>query len=179
MCWGSTDQRFQVELTKTVTNGSPRTEDISSSTKLKCNTKSSCESEIVGVDDVISVMLWSLYFIQAQGHDMSNVRLFQDNKSTILLENNGKMTSSSRTKHIKNKYFFITDIIEQGDIVVEWKPTDEMWIDINTKPKMGLPFRKDRAMLMNCPINLPDESLPGQRGSQKSVLTGHMDTGKL
>ena len=89
------------------------------------------------------------------------------------------MSSSSRTKHIKNKYFFITDMIEQGDVVVEWKPTDDMWIDINNKPKMGLPFRKDRAMLMNFPINLPDESLPGQRGSQKSVLTVHRDTGKL
>ena len=26
LCWGSTNQRFQVELTKTVTDGSPRTE---------------------------------------------------------------------------------------------------------------------------------------------------------
>lgn len=132
---------------------------ISSSTKQKTNSKSACESELIGVDDNISAMLWSLYFMQEQGVDITNVRLYQDNKSTILLENNGKMSSSKRTKHIKAKFFFITDRIEQGDVTVEWLPTDKMWVDINTKPKTGLPYRRDRAMMMNCPIDLPDETI--------------------
>jgi hypothetical protein len=33
--------------------------------------------------------------------------------------------------------FLITDHIEHRDIVVEWLPTDKMWVDINTKPKQG------------------------------------------
>jgi hypothetical protein len=111
---------------------------ISVSNKQCINTKSACESKLVGVDDWVSTMLWSLYFMQEQGHDVSNIRLFQDNKSTILLENNGKMSSSKRTKHIKSKYFFITDKVKQGDVIVEYKPTDEMWCNVNTKPKEGV-----------------------------------------
>ena len=34
-----------------------------------------------------------------------------------------------------------------------------MWIDVNTKPKQGTPFKIDRGYLMNCPINVPDETL--------------------
>lgn len=33
---------------------------INSSLRQKINTKSSCETELVGVDDVISVVLWAL-----------------------------------------------------------------------------------------------------------------------
>jgi hypothetical protein len=59
---------------------------ISVSNKQCIKTKSACESKLVGVDDWVSTMLWSLYFMQEQGHDVSNIRLFQDNKSTILVE---------------------------------------------------------------------------------------------
>jgi hypothetical protein len=67
------------------------------------------------------------------------------------------MSSSKRTKHIKFKYFFITDKIEQGEIIVEYKPTGEMWCDVSTKPKEGTPFKKDRAMHQNCLLDWPDE----------------------
>lgn len=86
-------------------------------------------------------------------------QIYQDNKSTICLENNGKMSSSKRTKHIKAKFFFITDKIAQGDVVVEHLPTTELSIDVISKPKQGLPFRGDRAMLMNCPVDLEDETI--------------------
>jgi hypothetical protein len=117
---------------------------LSGSNKQKTNSKSACETELIRVDDYISLVLWSLYFIQAQGIDMSNARIYQDNKSTILPENNRKMSSSKHTKHIKSKFFFITDRIHQGEVVVEYLPTKEMWIDVNTKPKQGFPFRRDR-----------------------------------
>ena len=104
------------------------------------------------------VILWALYFIQAQGYNMIHALVYQDNQSAMLLERNGKMSSSKRTKHIKMKYFFVTDKIEQGEVVVEHMPTDKMWIDVNTKPKMGRPFRVDRSMIMNCPVDLPPSS---------------------
>jgi hypothetical protein len=122
---------------------------ISGSNKQRINTKSICKSELVGVDNWVSTMLWSLFFMQEQGHDVSNIRVSQDNKSTILLENNGKMSTSKRTKHVKSKYFFITDKIEQGDVIVEYKPTGEMWCDINTKLKEGAGFKKARSMHQN------------------------------
>lgn len=46
---------------------------VSSSNKQKVNTRSACESELVGVDDACPTLLWSLYFIQGQGVNMKNV----------------------------------------------------------------------------------------------------------
>ena len=98
---------------------------------------------------------------------MSHTLIYQDNKSSILLKVNGKMSSSKRMKHIKSKYFFVTDKVAKGEVVIEHKPTKEMWIDVNTKPKQGTPFKIDRDYLMNCPINVPDETLvlPRKAGS--------------
>ena len=66
-------------------------------------------SVLVGVDDAMPKVLCSLYFIQEQGYDMTHALIYQDNKSSILLEVNGKRSSTKRMKHIKNKYFFVTD----------------------------------------------------------------------
>ena len=63
---------------------------ISYSTKQKLNTRSSTESEIVGVDDFMPSILWTRNFMNAQDYDVTENIIFQDNKSAILLEKNGK-----------------------------------------------------------------------------------------
>ena len=95
-------------------------------------------------------MLWSLHFIQAQGYETECVGLYQDNISTQLLIKNGKMSSGKKTKHIKAKFFFIKDRVDDGEIKVIDCPTEEMWGDIMTKPLQGTAFREMRAELMNC-----------------------------
>ncbi len=132
---------------------------VNVSFRQKCNTKSSTETELVDVNDVLSKVLWSLYFIRAQGHDTKRAQIYQDNKSAILLSTNGRFSSSKRMKDIKHKYFFVTDKVADGDILVEYKPTTAMWADISTKPKQGSAFRLDRSEMMNCPVDLPD-SIP-------------------
>jgi hypothetical protein len=47
--------------------------------------------------------------MKAQGYGVKDNVLFEDNKSSIILEKNGKASSSKRTKHINIRYFFITD----------------------------------------------------------------------
>jgi hypothetical protein len=59
-----------------------------SSTKQKLNTQSSTESEIVGADDFMLAICWTQYFMEAQRYQVQDNILFQDNKSTILLEKN-------------------------------------------------------------------------------------------
>ena len=86
---------------------------VSFSHKHKLNTLSSTESELVGVDDAMPKILWTLEMIRAQGYDVSHAMLYQDNKSAILLEVNGKLSSSKKTKHIKMKFFFIKDQAEK------------------------------------------------------------------
>jgi hypothetical protein len=60
------------------------------SKKQKINTRSSTESELVGVQDVAPQMLWTRYFIEAQGYKLHELVLNQDNMSAMLLETNGK-----------------------------------------------------------------------------------------
>ena len=141
------------------------------SNKLKNNTRSSTESELVGVDRYMPQMLWSLYFIREQGYDVKHIELHQDNISAQLLEINGKFSSSSKTKHIKAKIFFVKDKVDDGDIVIKDCPTEVMWADILTKPLQGKAFREMRAVLMNCPIDYIDELdvRSQQRGIAKSA----------
>jgi hypothetical protein len=115
---------------------------IVSSTKQKLNTQSSTETEIVGADDFMPAIFWTYYFIKAQGYDIKDNVLFQDNKSSILLENNGKASRSKRTKHINIRYFFITDRIIKEEVSVVWFPTGDMIGDYATKPLQGALFRK-------------------------------------
>ena len=118
------------------------------STKQKLNTRSSTESEVVGVDDFMPLILWTKNFLDAQGYSIKHNIIFQDNKSAILLEANGKASSGKRTKHINIRYFFVTDRIQKGDVEVEWCPTADMTGDFFTKPLQGALFKKFRDLIM-------------------------------
>jgi hypothetical protein len=74
---------------------------VVTSTKQKLNTRSSTISEVVAVDDMIPKILWTWLFMQEQGIKVTDNILYQDNKSAILLEKNGRASSSKWTKHIK------------------------------------------------------------------------------
>jgi len=69
---------------------------IVSSTKQTLNTRSSTESELVSVDDMMLIVVWSWYFLMAQGYGVTQNLLPQDNTSFILLERNGKASSGNR-----------------------------------------------------------------------------------
>ena len=81
------------------------------SSKQKLNTKSSTEADLVGVHDVLTQVIWTRYFIKEQGHMIQDNVIYQDNQSAIRLEKNGKQFSSKRTRHIKIRYYLITDRI--------------------------------------------------------------------
>jgi hypothetical protein len=46
--------------------------------------------------------------------------ILQDNTSTIQLENNGRRSSGKRTRHINIRYFYITDQIKEGNVLVTY-----------------------------------------------------------
>jgi hypothetical protein len=104
------------------------------SRKVKLNTRSSTETELVTADMYMPEMLWSLYFIQNQGYKPECVGLYQDKVSTQLLIKNGLFSSGKKTKHVKVKFFFIKDWVDNGEIKAIDCPAEEMWADILTKP---------------------------------------------
>ena len=62
---------------------------VSISSKQKVNARSSTEAELIGIDDIISNVLWAKLFMQHQGIEIKHNIVYQDNKSTILLAENG------------------------------------------------------------------------------------------
>ena len=120
------------------------------STRQKLNTRSSTETELIAVDDCMPQIMWTRYFLEAQGYKCRDNIVYQDNKSTILLSDNGRASSSKRTRHINIRYFFVTDRIKAKDVRVEYCPTKEMVADFFTKPLQGALFYKLRKHIMNC-----------------------------
>jgi hypothetical protein len=99
------DMRGHTSGVMTMETGFP----LNKSTKQKLNTRSSTESEIVAVDNLIPQILWVCLFLKAQGFAVSDNILYQDNKSAMLLETNGRASSSKRTRHIKIRYYYVAD----------------------------------------------------------------------
>ncbi len=135
---------------------------ISPCGKQKLNTRSLTESELVGVDDLMSLIIWSHNFLKAQGYTVVDNILHQDNRSAILLEKNGKMSSGKHTKHITIRFFFVTDRIRAGEISPKWCPTGEMIADFLTKLLQQAMFWKFRDLLMGVVPTVNTNKLPAQ-----------------
>jgi hypothetical protein len=118
------------------------------SKKQKLNTQSSTEAELVGADDASTLILWTKLFMEAQGYGINSNVLYQDNKSTILLEKNGKKSSGPRTRALNIRYFFLTDQVEKGNVMIDFCPTDDMIADYMTKPLQGAKFLKFKKLIM-------------------------------
>jgi len=121
------------------------------SCKQKLNTKSSTEAELVAVDDAMGQVLWTRHFLAAQGQHVPTTTIYQDNKSTILLAENGRSSSSKRTRHINVRYFFVADKIKKGEVKVAFCPTTNMLADFFTKPLQGSTFKRMRSIILNMP----------------------------
>ena len=116
--------------------------------KQKLNSRSSTEAELIGVDDAITQVLWTKLFMEAQGYPIEKNILYQDNKSSILLETNGRSSAGKRSRAINIRYFFVTDQVELGNVHIEYMPTDELWGDFMTKSLQGEKFRKFRELIL-------------------------------
>ena len=116
----------------------------STSTRQKINGKSSTEAELIGVDDVMGIVVWTRNFLQAQGHDVKDNVVHQDNKSATSLEKNGKASSSKRTRHINMRYYFITDCIKVNELQVKYYLIDDIVAIYLTKPLQRAKFKNFR-----------------------------------
>ena len=122
------------------------------SRKQGMNTRSSTEAEVVGADEAVGSMLWSKLFLEEQGYPVKQNILFQDNKSSMLLEANGRKSAGKRSRHLNICLFFVTDQQEKGQIQIQYCPTDLLIGDYMTKPLHGKKFRHFRQEIMNLPM---------------------------
>ena len=80
---------------------------------------------------------------------MQKNAVYQDSLSAMLLENNGRKSSTKRTKHIELRYFFIHDQVQQDKVLIKHCPTLNMHADFFTKPLQGMLFYRLRDLIMN------------------------------
>ena len=149
------------------------------STRQKLTTRSSTEAELVAIDDCMSLILWTHYFLEAQGYGVDDAIIYQDNKSAILLEQNGRASSTRRTRHLNIRYFFVSDRIKKDEVHVQYCPTQNLLADYFTKPLQGATFRKFRDAIMNCHSGRSDihpsdhrSVLDRERANAQSHTTG-------
>ena len=123
---------------------------LSISCKQKTNCKSSCEAELVAVDDRIGSVLRVRHFLLAQGYKQAQtIIILQDNRSVILLEQNGIMSSTKRTKHINVRYYFVKSRIDAGEVIVQWISGEKLVGDFFSKPLSSSKFLRNRRKIMN------------------------------
>ena len=104
------------------------------SSKQKLNTKSSTETEIVGMSEYVPYNIWLSMFLKEQGDNLMDNVVFQDNQSAIQMETNGRNSCTGNSRHIHIRYFFVKDRIEKKEMRVEYCLTEYMLADYFTKP---------------------------------------------
>ena len=114
----------------------------------KINTKSSTEAELVGLGEYLPYNIWFLHYMRAQGYTIRSNTIYQDNKSAILMERNGRNSCTGNSRHINVRYFWIKDKVDKGEVKVEYLPTHLMVADFFTKPLVGSLFRTLREYIM-------------------------------
>jgi hypothetical protein len=119
------------------------------SIKQKLVTKSSTESELVALDESITYVPWITGLLDELTITYSKpIIVFQDNQSTIIMGNTGH-GNFRRTKHIKNKYYFVKQFVDDGTITLRYINTDNMLADVLTKTTTGQKFYKAIASILN------------------------------
>ena len=100
----------------------------------------------------LAQITWTRKFLEAQGFDVSDDIVCQDNKSAMSLEKNGRASAGKRSRHLDIRYFYVTDYIKKGDISLKFCPTDTMTADHMSKPTHGKKFHQFKKEIMNLMI---------------------------
>ena len=129
---------------------------------------------MVGIADALGIIMWTKYFMEVQGYSTECNILFQDNQSTILIAKNGRSLAGKKSKHIKNRYFLITDKVHQEDLEIRYKTTCEMLAEYQSNPQQGKLFQPMRSQLMNFHIDYNDneEHIKTHRPSLPKIEAG-------
>ena len=112
------------------------------------NTRSSTETKLVGADNASTMILWVLLFVESQNFGVDKNIIYQYNKSTVILENNDKKSSSKHTRALKIRYLFLTDQIEKGYLSVEYLPDLDIIGNFVSKILQGKMFQESRKLIM-------------------------------
>ena len=97
--------------------------------------QSSTEAEYMAVSEAAKQAIWIRHFLYSIGketvYNMAPTTIYEDNQGAIKLADNP--VNHPKTKHIAVRYHAIREHIANGEIRLEYLPTDRMVADGLTK----------------------------------------------
>ena len=117
------------------------------STKQPVVALSTCESELIATSTVGCGMEWARQFVQELGFTQLPIEIGVDNKCAmhLLVQGTG---SFKRAKHIKVRFFWVKDLIDDGVATLKYIPSEELVADMLTKATTGAKFKYLRKKLL-------------------------------
>ena len=108
---------------------------------------SSTEAEYMALSEATQEAVWLKAFMRELGEDAGYgaLKVYEDNQGAIALAKNPEF--HKRTKHIDIRYHFVREKVEDGQVVLECCPTQEMLADLMTKPIAAAQFDALRTKL--------------------------------
>ena len=102
--------------------------------------KSSGEAELIAENKVGDLVEWQIQFMEELGYKQKTVVMNIDSTCAMNMLKNGT-GSFKRAKHIKVRYFWLKELIDDEIIKLVYQPTNELVADILTKPLTGAQFQ--------------------------------------
>jgi hypothetical protein len=110
-----------------------------SSRKQKSVALSTAEAEYMAACEACTEAVWLRKLISDLfDQTPESTTIYCDNQSCIRLSEHPVF--HERSKHIEIKYYFIRDKVQEGEVKLEYIPTDEQTADILTKPLSRIKF---------------------------------------
>jgi hypothetical protein len=107
---------------------------------------SSTEAEYMALSEATQEAVWLKAFVTELGEDTGGaLTVYEDNQGAIALAKNPEF--HKRTKHIDIRYHFVREKVEDGQVVLEYCPTQDMLADLMTKPIAAAHFDALRTKL--------------------------------
>ena len=100
---------------------------------------STAEANYIVAGSYCAQLLWMKKLLHDYGITQDTMCVFCDNMSAINLSKNP--VQHSKSKHIKIRYHFIQDLVEEKIVCLEFINTNNQKADIFTKPLDGLRFK--------------------------------------
>ena len=72
----------------------------------------------MGEDDLMPQILWTICFLEAQGMNISDNVVYQDNQCARKPEKNRRASSGNKIRHINIRYYFVTYCIQANEMKV-------------------------------------------------------------
>jgi hypothetical protein len=113
---------------------------------------SSCEAEYVVATSVATEGIWLTWLLSdLRQEETEPVELRVDNKSALALMKN--LIFHERSKHIRVRYHYVRECVEEGSILADFISTQDQLADIGTKALGRVRFQEIRSKIGMVQIN--------------------------